>query len=412
MSDTIKAKIKFVHSGLLILWAFTMAFPTGVVNTLMGMVLFIFILRCFFVRDIRYRNTVVLIPFLVFFFASWLSIFNSVNINSSIHGLTKVLKNLAIVLVVSHSIKDKKLLRKVIFALLGGAAFVCVDGIFQYFTGKDFFRGYPIVITLDLRRISASFSGANDFGVYLVSLTPLAWVLSLYYFKSRQRIIGMILAGLLTLCLLLTYGRGSFLGLLVTCLIFLLVKKDKRLIAAFCLILIAIPFIMPKSIKEWTKKTKSPLVVFANEDRLMIYRTAIGMVKAHPFIGVGVNTFIDNYPEYESLVLGFTMFGKSYAHNSFLQMGAEIGIFGLVIFVWFVCVFIQESRRIYEKEKDGFMRNAVLGLCCGVIGFLLSGLTESNLYYSRLSILFWFIIGLTLSNKFIDQKEVAVEENR
>lgn len=407
MNSAINSKIKLVHTWLLLLWAFTMAFPTGVVNTLMGMVAFIFILRCIIVRDIKFRNTAVLIPFLLFFFASLLSLFNSVNMKDSIHGLTKVLRSLALVLVVLHSVEDNRSLRKVIYALLLGAAFICIDGIYQYFVGSDFLRGNLIVENIGLRRISASFSGANDFGVYLVTLTPLAWVLSLYYLKSKQRILGIILAGFLTSCLLLTYGRGSFLGLLVVCLIFILVKKDKFLIALFCLFLIITPFIMPKSVKNWIKQVKSPLVILSNEDRIIMYRTAIEMIKAHPVVGVGVNTFVDNYPKYKVPEFGFTTPDKSYAHNSYLQMGAEIGIFGLVIFLWLIYVFIQEVGRIYKKTSDNFIRSVALGLCCGVLGFLLNGLTESNLYYSRLSILFWFIIGLTLSNKFIDEKEIA-----
>ena len=405
MNENAKTIIKRVHTGLLILWAFTMAFPTGIVNTMMGMVLFIFIVRCIFVRDVSLRYTHFLLFFLLFFLFSAVSMFNSISFGSSVHGLTKVLTRMLIFFVVLHSIEDKNKLKKVIIALLLGGVFACVDGFWQFFTGRDFLGGNPIVMSFNLRRISASFGGTNDFGIYLVTLAPLAWVLSLYHLASKHKVVGISIACLLTVSLLLTFGRGSFLGLLIAALIFILVKKDRLLIVIFCASLLTLPFVMPGSIKEWCGKAKTPLVILANEDRLIMYGTALAMFKAHPVIGVGVNTFVDNYPQYKIPEVGFTTPDKSYAHNSFLQMMAEIGTLGFLSFVCLIVVFLYGCRTIYRKSRDSFIKDTTLGLCCGVIGFLVNGLTESNLYYSRLAILFWFMIGLTLSNQFLMQRE-------
>ncbi len=391
---------------LLIAWAFAMGFPTGVVNTLMVLVFLVFILRYILAGNIEYRKTGILLPFLFFFLACALSMYNSGDLHSSIRGLTKVLKNAAVVLVVLHSVGDKKLLRRVVYALLLGAAFICLDGLFQYITGRDFLRGNLVVITMDLKRVSASFGGANDFGVYLVSLVPLAWVTALYYFKKKQKVLAMCLAAFMTLFLLLTFGRGSLLGLLAAFLVFILVKKDRNLLVMFCLLLFLLPFVLPNSARVWVKQSGSPLVAFANEDRLIMYKTAVEMIKAHPVIGVGVNNFVDNFPRYKCKVPGADILPveRSYAHNSFLQMWAEIGSLGFMMFIWLIWAFIAEFRYIYRNRKDAFLRNSALGLFCGVIGFLINGLSESNLYYSRLSILFWFIFGLALSGKFIREE--------
>jgi O-antigen ligase len=162
---------------------------------------------------------------------------------------------------------------------------------------------------------------------------------------------------------------------------------------------------LPGSVKNWVRENKSPIVVLANEDRIIMYKTAIQMIKAHPVIGVGVNTFVSNYPNYKVPEFNIITPNKSYAHNSFLQITAEVGFLGLVIFIWIIYAFLKECGFAYRKIKDNFIKNAVLGLSCGVIGFLLNGLTESNLYYSRLSILFWFVAGLALSAKFLAQAE-------
>ena len=134
----------------------------------------------------------------------------------------------------------------------------------------------------------------------------------------------------------------------------------------------------------------------------MLFRSnSLNMIKAHPLIGVGANTYMKNYkqykehPEYRNIVTTDYM----YAHNNFLQMAAEIGLIGLVIFFWLLYKLFSECRNIYRSLNDDFLKVLSLSLSACLIAFLVNGLTESSLYYSRVAVLFWYIMGFSISLK-------------
>ena len=131
------------------------------------------------------------------------------------------------------------------------------------------------------------------------------------------------------------------------------------------------------------------------------------MIKDHPFIGVGVNTYMKAYSKYKIKDVGIITPDNPYAHNNYLHMAGEIGLMGLGIFLWIMVALFMELRKIYLKTaQSSFVKNAALGLGCGIWAFLLNGLTESSLYFSKIVVVFWFVVGLSMSLKFItDEKK-------
>jgi putative inorganic carbon (HCO3(-)) transporter len=125
------------------------------------------------------------------------------------------------------------------------------------------------------------------------------------------------------------------------------------------------------------------------------------MIKAHPIIGVGANTFMKSYKKYKTFpeYRGIVTLDEMKAHNNFLHMAAEIGLTGLVIFFWFLYRLFRVSKNIYRLAGDNYFKTVSLSLIACLIAFLINGLTESSLYYSVVAALFWYIAGLSLSLK-------------
>jgi O-antigen ligase len=185
-----------------------------------------------------------------------------------------------------------------------------------------------------------------------------------------------------------------------------IIKKDKLIIALLIIILVATPFILPKNIKDWVKTTDSVWEVLLNKERMNIYRTSLNMIKAHPFIGVGVNTYCLNYQKYKiKETYGFTGNANYYAHNNFLHMAGETGLIGLVIFLWLLFVFFKTGLIFFKSADSRFVKICSLGIIAGIIAFLINGLTETNLYYSKVATLFWYQMGLFLGLSRIKDKE-------
>jgi O-antigen ligase len=153
--------------------------------------------------------------------------------------------------------------------------------------------------------------------------------------------------------------------------------------------------------------------MMCNDDRIAIYRNTLNMVKAHPFIGVGANTFMKNYrfykesPEYRNVVT----IDYIYAHNNFLHMAGELGLTGLAVFFWLLYALFKQGFSIYSRLKNDYLKVISLSAMASFAAFLVNGLTESSLYYSRVAPLFWYLAGLTLALKNFLPDE-AQKDNR
>ncbi|MFH0918387.1 MAG: O-antigen ligase family protein, partial [Candidatus Omnitrophota bacterium] len=174
------------------------------------------------------------------------------------------------------------------------------------------------------------------------------------------------------------------------------------------LLLIIYPFVMPKNIKEWAKSVNySPMIMLTDNVRLSIYRNTVNMISQHPFIGVGVNTFSKNYGKYKLAAVEATTKTPDtiYAHNSFLQMAAEVGMLGLGVFLVFLLVVLKKAWMVFKKNSDPFLKAFSVSVFAAIIAFLINGLTETSLYHSRLVMIFWFLIGLALALGKISDRE-------
>jgi O-antigen ligase len=164
---------------------------------------------------------------------------------------------------------------------------------------------------------------------------------------------------------------------------------------------------MPKSIKSWAKEVNyNPVRFMLNDDRISVYKNTVNMIKHHPVVGVGTNTFSKNYLTYKLPEPEWARTTDSmYAHNHYLQMAGEIGLVGLAIFLWLLYRLFSENFRIYRRLKDDYLKVVSISLIACFFAFLVNGLTETSLYYSRVSMIFWYLIGVSFSlNKLSDQK--------
>ncbi|MBM3249780.1 MAG: O-antigen ligase family protein [Candidatus Omnitrophica bacterium] len=408
MQKTIKAA-DFIIYWLIILLPFSQAIAPAPMNVFMGMLIFLFLLKKILKREAILRDSPLNRALLLFFIVTCLSLIHSIDLKDSLKGgVGRFAQYIFILLALSGEIKDKAHVRKIFFSLSLGALLVSIDALFQVATGRDFIRGYPPVYNLDLVRATASFKDPNNLGVYLSAAAPLVFGLTLYHFRRLGKL-AMSLASLIIMAgIFLTYSRPTLLAVYVALFLLAIARKDKVLIAALVLLTLISPILVPKSVKDWIRLMEyNPLRVMCNDDRIAAYRNTLQMIKAHPFIGVGANTFMKNYSSYKELpeYRGIVTSDYMYAHNNFLHMAAEIGLVGLGIFLWLLCQLFLALAAVYRRLKDDYLKVTLLSLIACLVSFLVNGLTESSLYSSRLAVIFWYLAGFALGlKKFTDEK--------
>ena len=124
------------------------------------------------------------------------------------------------------------------------------------------------------------------------------------------------------------------------------------------------------------------------QDRVGYWQASLRMVKEGPVLGSGPGTFGSRFARYK---LPSTM-ETQHAHNNFLEIWVETGIFGLLFFLWLWWNFFRAAvRKIIQK------RNLILlGLSLAIFAFLVHSLGDFDLYNPSLTTITFFILSLAV----------------
>lgn len=376
---------------------FVASFSSALVNTSIGFAIFGLLCIAVSERKIALPSRAVTLSFILIIIWSFVSFHNTISVKSSFGGIVKLLKYGFLILAACNGIKDRRHLRLIITSLVFGLLVASIDAIYQLIMGVDIFLRHPYNFVIGLPRLSGVFPHTNLFGGYLALFIPLAAAIGLYYTRGRKKAVVLLVSALATFCLVYTFSRSAIAGLGIAIFIMAVAKRDKIILFGVIAALILTPFLLPKNIRDWVKTNNTVWEVLLNKERINIYRASLNMIKAHPVMGVGTNTFCINYQKYKAVETdGFTYDSNYYAHNIFLHTAGELGVVGLMLLIWFFIALFTLAWRCYRLARDNLIKVASLGVIGSMSAFIINGLTESNLYYSKIATLFFFMVGLLL----------------
>jgi O-antigen ligase len=300
------------------------------------------------------------------------------------------------------SLDEEKILKRSLVVIASTAVIICTSGFFQYFAGFDFIRQRPLIPQDGLHRVSSSFIHPNDFGVYLavVSLLFISFLFSSSN-KLRNRLLLLVPLAFSLASLYLTKSRGAWISFSAGFLV-LGALRSKRMAAIFLAALLVIFIMLPTAAQERVFN----LVDFKEGttwERVMLWKGTINMIKAHPVLGFGVNTYSRNFPDYKPPDYP----DYRYSHNSYLQMASEVGIVGALLFLVFLsATLIYALKGISKMTSDqGLRKDYARGLFAGLVGFSLNSLVDTHLYSVNPAVFFYLLLGFCFSISLRAQKE-------
>lgn len=363
---------------------FFLAISNALVEIFVVLAFFSFIGRKVIKPDFKFLKFWPNIFLLLFLSFSVLSLFNSgAYLKISLNALFgKWTQYLGICVIIQDGIYDQKIIKRGIFIFLLGATLAVFSGLSQYFFNIEFLRNKSIGgLSGGVQAATSSFSHYNDFGGYLVVVLSLVSALLLANNYSGLKINTLLVLTILsTAAIIFTFSRGSWLAMFIS-FVFMAIfsgKNIKRLIPVFLTVVILFLFPMFHERLFLTFKAGG------DSDRFRYWLASWKMINEHPLFGMGVGTFMANFSKFlpDSNI--------SYAHNCYLQIWAETGIFSLLSFMVFIVSFICLAVKKFIASRDLLL----LGLLSGAIGFLAHSFFDTNLYSLRLAILFWVWVGL------------------
>lgn len=207
--------------------------------------------------------------------------------------------------------------------LMGGAA---VHGA-MLLLGRDF--------STDDRMGSVSSFDSNDLAVLMVIAFPFSVSMAIHS-RGKRRWMAVFAAVVFLTVVVYAGSRGGTLALLTAALIFVASAKGMR--RAVALILLVLGGVLtwnlaPASFRqrmESITNTEDDYNTWAYDGRKQIWARARGYIKESPVTGVGMLNF--SVAEGNHLTASGARGKWSNAHNSYLQVTAELGIVGGIIF--------------------------------------------------------------------------------
>ena len=113
---------------------------------------------------------------------------------------------------------------------------------------------------------------------------------------------------------------------------------------------------------------------------------------------MGESAFDRIYPYYS-----FAGIEKApHAHNLFLQLFIEVGIFGFIVFLALLICLFQNGFSLAKHGADKEVRLIGCGALCGILAALVQGMTDYVWYNYRVFFVFWLVIGIVAAARRID----------
>jgi O-antigen ligase len=282
--------------------------------------------------------------------------------------------------------------------LIFSAAYVLavLTGLSQHIFGFDFLRGHQAVQHFEdnsVMRLTGSFKHPNDYGSFLIAGFPLSlagFVMAWKVKKMPSATFWALLFMGLTYMMMRTISRGAILSAFVALFVFGMAFRFRWRVLGGLVFGSTLLWTIPSMVQDRFKEIF--LFQGSSPERLLLIETAIRMIKASPIFGLGLNTYSDHFPLFRPPGYKALM----YAHNSYLQMGAEMGLLGLFLYLAFVMILLGRSAYAFlNHETSEQTRLFGFALIAGAVGILVNCLFESCLQSTQLRALFWSLIGTT-----------------
>lgn len=323
------------------------------------------------------KRTLIL-PLILFLFTLFVSLVFSKNKPGSLAQLYQYLSGLFLFWIAA-SLSSKGRLLTIQTIVLAGLV-ISLMAIYQYFFGFKHVLDYlvesklsaPFILDyLRQRRVFSPFVSPSALGGYLAMIVFLVLAK-----KNRIWLMMSIFPPLL-----LTKSLGVFLSLFGALIIYFGVQgKIKKsqifLFGGVFLLIIFMVILRSMTPKEHLQPGFSAMM------RLNYWQDSLLLIKAHPFVGIGLGNF--------------NLENSRYAHNSYLQIWVEMGILGLFSFIWMVWSVFQVGLK---NLTQSISKKQTAGLLAASTVFLIHNFFDFTFFLPEVSLIWWAIFGLAIAEE-------------
>jgi O-antigen ligase len=184
-------------------------------------------------------------------------------------------------------------------------------------------------------------------------------------------------------------SKGALLGILAGLVVYGLTVKKLRpmaliLVIASCIAVLAYQPLFQKASSIFSLSDDSSSV------RVIVWDETFRMLADRPVFGAGLNGYQQALAPYH-LAKHIEIF--MYPHNILLNYWSELGMIGLVGFIWLLILFFIRNARLHHLTSAWLP----LGLLAAMVAVVVHGFVDVPYFKNDLAFLFWIMFGLSES---------------
>lgn len=352
-------------------------------------------------------------PLLLFFLLAIFYTFHSIDYALSRDFFLQLVSYTAIFFLIAQ-LPSPERTRRVALTIVVLGSLTSLYGLYQYLWGFESLIGKikegefahvsplieEILGRLEGGRIFATFMLPSHFAAFLGMSIPLSIAFIIMVRKGWEKCLFGIALGPQILALSLTKsfsGWGSLI-LAYVCFVFVFLGYVKRVrtrylaysLAALLLLLVLVfaGLSLKRPDNPFAPVKNNPLVL-----RILNWGATIDMITDDPWIGKGLNTFGLIFPSYQRPGGNIV----HHSHNTYLQLGVEMGVVGMLAFLWFACWWLWRTLLILKETKGKELTVWVGSLLVAGLAFCIHHAFDFEFYLSNVTLAGFAVLALTIA---------------
>lgn len=271
------------------------------------------------------------------------------------NGIPDLIKALVFFYFTISFVETEKDLKLIVFTFVACQSFRILEPLYLHITegywGSSAFMADQTFLD---RLAGAPFDVINPNGLAFVICTTIPFLYFLRELSWKIWIAYACLTPIFIYALMLTGSRSGMIGILI---IFLgiLVRSKRRIILGLSVMLVTIlgfPFLSPdmqdRYLSTFGKGEKNIATAAGRQEGIM---HDLDVALRRPIFGHGLGTSLEANSHFGGVYLR--------SHNLYAEVAQELGLVGLVIFIWFMksifSNFIQTNKILSQQHMSGFL---------------------------------------------------------
>ncbi|AFY53351.1 putative bicarbonate transporter, IctB family [Rivularia sp. PCC 7116] len=327
-------------------------------------------------------------------------------------GWTKLTLYLLLFALCARLLKSSRIRSWLITVFLHVSLIVSVNGLRQWFFGAKALATWvdPESSLSKTTRIYSYLGNPNLLAGYILPAVILSFI-AIFAWRSRfTKALALTMFIVNSACLVLTFSRGGWIGLVVSLLVLLVLLVywwsidmapfwrtwSLPILLGSLAIVSALAILFVPPVRDRVLSIFAGRGDSSNNFRINVWMAAIEMIKDRPVIGIGPGNSAFNkiYPLYQRP--NFTALS---AYSVFLEVAVETGLIGFFCFIWLLVVtfnsgLVQLRRLRLQRNVEGLWLVAGIAVLAGMLGH---GLVDTVWYRPQVNTIWWLMVGLVAS---------------